>query len=271
MISLKNTADLRTQAETFSETIQTLFKRVLGGDDIDLDVINYKAGRAVIIRLTNDNGVGLTIDGRRLLRLSFFYNCSRLTSHSYMRVEKSSIRVFAVTGQNFTPLKDGSGRLIRTDNLAPLFRYGYVRKQRSSDLPGSHIHFYGYNRGLEDLLLGTLSGKSAKAKNKRNAFILSGRYPHPEDLHFPTGGARFRPGLEDVLEMLITEFDVDHTDGALEAIRQSREAFRLSQIKTLIREFPDLAFDELSRPEHHLQISGERPTRREHIASLERY
>jgi hypothetical protein len=61
------------------------------------------------------------------------------------------------------------------------------------------------------------------------------------DLHFPVGGHRFRPCLEDVLGMLVTELRVDHPAGAIESLPEGREVWRRSQLCTVVRDAPDEA------------------------------
>jgi hypothetical protein len=41
------------------------------------------------------------------------------------------------------------------------------------------------------------------------------------DLHFPVGGSRFRPSLEDVLDMLVRELGVDHEPGWRDALARA--------------------------------------------------
>lgn len=60
-------------------------------------------------------------------------------------------------------------------------------------------------------------------------------------LHFPVGGSRMRPGLEDFLAFVLHEFKVDKCPGADQAIREGRERWRRKQIATLVRDAPDEA------------------------------
>lgn len=60
-------------------------------------------------------------------------------------------------------------------------------------------------------------------------------------LHFPVGGARMRPCLEDFLQFVLHEFKVDQQDEAREAILAGRERRRRRQIATLVRDAPGVA------------------------------
>ena len=59
-----------------------------------------------------------------------------------------------------------------------------------------------------------------------------------ENLHLPVGGRRLRPTLEDLIEFVITERLVKGKDGWQEALRPSREAFSVIQMRALIRHYP---------------------------------
>ncbi|CAM2813274.1 MULTISPECIES: hypothetical protein [Dermacoccus] len=62
-----------------------------------------------------------------------------------------------------------------------------------------------------------------------------------DELHFPLGGARFRPALEDVLQMLVEEFGVDAVDGWRKHLAQGRERWRRIQTRAVVRDAPDEA------------------------------
>ena len=60
-------------------------------------------------------------------------------------------------------------------------------------------------------------------------------------LHIPTGGSRFRPTLEDVLEMLIRDFKIDVLQTWKLGLSEGRKEFRNSQLAAAIRDNPDEA------------------------------
>ena len=57
-------------------------------------------------------------------------------------------------------------------------------------------------------------------------------------LHFPVGGKRFRPCLEDIIEFLIVERLVHARDGYEKVIEAGREGFRKNQLMAAMRRDP---------------------------------
>lgn len=82
-----------------------------------------------------------------------------------------------------------------------------------------------------------------RAKERRN----SDEVPRLDELHFPLGGHRFRPCLEDVLEMLVEEFGVDCNLEGRETLRKGREHWRRRQVGTVVRDAPEEAIKMLSQ------------------------
>ena len=80
-------------------------------------------------------------------------------------------------------------------------------------MPAAHIHVHAHRDGLSHAL-----GKTGSKTKRGKARAEAREVPRMADLHFPVGGHRFRPCLEDVLEMLVTELGVDHPDGAIAAL-----------------------------------------------------
>lgn len=64
----------------------------------------------------------------------------------------------------------------------------------------------------------------------------------PHDLstiHLPVGGERFRPCLEDFLQLLIADCGVDAVPGWEGAIESGRETWRRRQLKSVVRDIPN--------------------------------
>ncbi len=55
------------------------------------------------------------------------------------------------------------------------------------------------------------------------------------DLHFPVGGRRYRPALEDVIEFLVVEKLATPRDGWQKLLNESRGEFRRRQLRAAIR------------------------------------
>lgn len=58
-------------------------------------------------------------------------------------------------------------------------------------------------------------------------------------LHFPVGGKRFRPCLEDVIEFLAVERIVQKRDGCEKLLEAGRERFRRNQLMAAMRRDPE--------------------------------
>lgn len=60
-------------------------------------------------------------------------------------------------------------------------------------------------------------------------------------LHFPVGGRRFRPTLEDVIEFLIVEKLADTRDGWKDVLKRERQEYQRIQLRAAIRRDPETA------------------------------
>lgn len=63
----------------------------------------------------------------------------------------------------------------------------------------------------------------------------------------PVGGRRFRPSLEDVIELLIVEGLVEARVGWQEALNETRRPFQELQLKAAVRKYPELAAEALQK------------------------
>lgn len=68
-----------------------------------------------------------------------------------------------------------------------------------------------------------------------------------KDLHLPVGGRRFRPTLEDVVELLAAERLVEMRPGWEEHVVDGRERFRRKQLGAAVRAYPEEAAEALER------------------------
>lgn len=93
-----------------------------------------------------------------------------------------------------------------------LFHYDYERDKRDN-YPDAHLQVAGQDAKMAELLPGRPAIK----------------------LHFPVGGKRFRPCLEDVIEFLIREGLTEGKDGNQEVIDSGRDRFQLTQLRAAMR------------------------------------
>lgn len=120
-----------------------------------------------------------------------------------------------------------------------------------SHRPSSHIHVHAHRDEFTHLMGFASKFDVERTKKVRNYFRRGTRL---SELHFPTGGHRFRPCLEDVLEMLRVEFKLDVGNSKWQQhLRAARENWRRTQLAAAVRDCPDEALrvlvDEYGMPE----------------------
>jgi hypothetical protein len=65
------------------------------------------------------------------------------------------------------------------------------------------------------------------------------------DFHFPVGGRRFRPSLEDVIEFLVLEGLVEKRETWREVVDEHRDRWERRQLQAAVRRDPDSAITQL--------------------------
>lgn len=129
----------------------------------------------------------------------------------------------------------------------PIVRMEYIRDAHR--VPSSHIHVHAESGLFTQLLAAT--GHSSPAA--------------VQSVHFPTGGDRFRPCVEDFVEFLVSECLLAGRDGWRDEVSSGREQWRAMQTAAAVRDRPEVAIGELRRL--GLTIGGEltadRPTARD--------
>lgn len=230
----KATESIHLQASDFAERISSI-ARIFSGDrthNYKSDIISGERGWSVEIH--NDRrGFTLRADEKETFLVQANWTCSSDRTGQWLKVERSSFGVF---------LSERPSR--------PLFRYDFDDRN-AKRLPKAHIHFQAdhpdmsSNQAMMDTQesLGRLGMGSRRARNRVN----HEKQTQVSDLHFPVGGTRFRPALEDILLMMLEEYGVepDSMDPvqAVEKLRESLSGWRLSQAKAVVRDMPLLAID----------------------------
>lgn len=231
--------DVEAETTNFVEELAGTLTAVLGEDvrPFDLDVREHE-GQVRVAARTPDIGIPLTVEGREILRLTIVYRFTHDSRKAYLKTEKSSISVYPV------------------DTATPLFRYDYLH-DAGERIPAAHFNVHAHRD--EALFALYVSSRERAKRRQRNA--EDGIAAKLADVHFPVGGHRFRPCVEDVLEMLIVEFGVDKQPAWKAAINKGREAWRRKQLKAAVWDDPGAAREALEeflrsgRPE---QINEER-------------
>lgn len=144
----------------------------------------------------------LTGGGQELAELHVVQRFCLDSTEQYLAVDQSVFKLNAIIDRT------------------PVFRYDYDRQARSK--PSSHLQVHAHRGALSHLL-------SQAGHTKPHELAA---------LHFPTGGARFRPCLEDVAEFLIRDFRLDARQGWERAVHEGRERWRRLQLRATVRDMP---------------------------------
>ncbi|KAA8728634.1 hypothetical protein [Corynebacterium phocae] len=199
------------------------------GKQYYFDPLSTRDKIVVRLRLSDDGKPGAVLlhsQGKRILGLQLEYWCRWDSTNSYLAVEKSSFSVFPY------------GKVEGT----PLFRVDYDR--RNTKQPSSHIHIHGHRDEFTHLLGFTTKVSPDNSSKVKKYFDT---IPLISNFHFPTGGHRFRPCLEDVLETLRIEFnlDVDNNRWSTQ-LKKARLRWREIQTAAVVRDCPQAAFQVLT-------------------------
>lgn len=218
--------DLSREVRTFATNLTTVLAGALPSiGDEPLRILLDDAGRHITVRQRDPQGIALYVNESRVLNLKISFRCTWNSAMEFLSVDECSYVVL--------PVK----------LTEPLFRYHYRRKPVGA-LPSAHLHVHGHRDETLALMLG---GREAGRVRDRLRSIGSGKFPRLSALHFPLGGRRFRPGLEDVIDMLRAEFEIDVMDSADDALRTGRLAYRQMQLASAIGDDPLTAAAELER------------------------
>jgi hypothetical protein len=201
--------DLFAQAERFASDVEALVESCLP-DAPGFETERMDNGRIWIRPDGQDyhsGGIPLYVAGRRRGWLRVNYRCRLDSDNEFLAIHSSG---FSVGTDMESP---------------PLFRFEYDSGARNK--ADAHIHVHGERLAL-------------------TGFLTSSRFDELHKLHLPTGGARFRNGIEDVIEFLISDCHVDAVQGWESAIQASREGWRRIQLKAATRRMPEAAIEQLA-------------------------
>lgn len=154
-------------------------------------------------------GIPLKADGETLAWLRVDYLCRLDSAERFLAIDNSKIWIVAEVDRT------------------PIFRFEYLYEAKT--VPHSHIQVHAERGALSHLL-------SRTAHEKPHSLAA---------LHLPTGGSRFRPGLEDVIQFLITDCRFDSLPGWRSAVLRERAEWRAVQTRTVVRAWPEEAVKRL--------------------------
>lgn len=239
-------ADLTEEAQKFALQLTTTVRSAFGpGVPSFLARAAPSSGR---FEVHQDPATGLVLTIGRTPRLLLKVDMSCQLDHddSYLAVDTSKVTVLSSAHPN----------------KEPLFRYEFIRDPRGTQA-SAHLQVHAH-RDLTTYLMSVCGEGSVRSRRRRSTGSgAQGRIPQLSDLHFPLGGPRFRPCLEDILTMLIDEFGVDSEPGALTALGDGRERWRRNQLAAAVRDSPATALRVLRGmgydvPDHEPEIGADR-------------
>lgn len=210
---------LHAHVEGFAAEVTRTVQAVLGDTEVDLSATVL--GDRFTVSTSGPSGIELRADGEPLLRLRVKFECGWDQAGDWLAIERSEFHVFAC-GDN-----------------EPLFRMEFMRSGAVEGLPSAHLQIHGHRDSISSAM--ARSGDRSRRARRRNRAPLH----RMSELHFPLGGARFRPPLEDVLHMLVEEFGVEADDGWREHLADGREVWRRTQTRAAVRDSPDDAVEVL--------------------------
>lgn len=204
----------------------------LGKFDPAQDLEILPVGRKVSVG-PKESAIRLYISGKHRLNLVVRYSLSLSTNKRYLAVENSEFKVFPVDD-------DANAR------FGPVIAFDYRRDPTSKEVPSAHLNIDSNNESV--LFMLAEAGNSRRIRNRREKArkklvkdpTATSEHGSERDIHIPVGGARFRPCLEDVLEMLIIEFGVDHSgDNWRETLARGRRKWREHQLAAAVNDNPE--------------------------------
>jgi hypothetical protein len=203
--------DLLTLARDFAEEVDELVSRCFSNSPA-IEVDHFESRLSIHPegqRNLRQGGIPLNVNGKRLAWLRISYLCRFDATETFLAVDSSSFSVVAEVDKT------------------PVFRFEYL--YQANNVPHSHIHVHGQRGALSHLL--SKSGHEA---------------PHEmSKLHIPTGGSRFRPNLEDVIQFLIAECKFQALPDWKDAIDDARARWRAIQTRAVARAMPGEAAAQL--------------------------
>lgn len=237
---------LRGEAQAFAQRISDAVSAFVG------HTIPFKATNSGSRFVVADDteGIVVPVGGGGLLALEVSYRCELDGEGRYLKVLNSKIAVYA-------------GRRPKGD---PLFRFEYVHDQ-GEGLPVGHLHVHAHRDQFTRVMTLAAMDGASRRQVAPDAELEAARMSR---IHFPTGGHRFRPTLEDVLQMIEEEFGAAPGPTWPTVLRANRIQWRRQQTGAAVRDCPS----EAVRVLHELGYTvtdpeeGPKPDREDRLATF---
>lgn len=197
------------QAQEFASRMEETIRRALPGDALVRAQLFPQTSRVRICPVDSAEGpqpagLPLSCNGVELAHWTFLI-FAELSDDGFLKFDRARI--------SMTPKFEDS----------PVMRLEY--ENRTTAPPVSHWQFHAERGSLSFILARTHTrGRSADVPMSLSA------------LHFPTGGRRFRPGIEDFIQFLVQECGFDALPGWKRAVEDGREIARRFQVRTVVRD-----------------------------------
>lgn len=204
--------DLQRQASEFAQRINDLLNRTVA-DGVRVHALIREDGRF--------GWVGYRTDARRPYPGSGIpLALPRWRPRAFLHVMHTL--VLDEEQRNLTVEQSSYGLYLAEDLSGCVFHYDYIR-QPDNVYPPAHLQVEGNSPGLDEL------------------YERVGRTGKLGGLHFPVGGRRFRPSLEEIVEFLVIEGLAESRRGWEAAVEEHRAWYHRVQLKAAVRRDPEAA------------------------------
>lgn len=221
--------NLQAQAEDFARDLNGLIRDTFKGKQPQFRALAASnSGRVSVNTYKDQQGesivepISVSLAGRRgIPKVQFYieFECQWSNESSFLSVQKSSM-------------------ILKLEGISnPLFRYDFD-KHKTGENPTAYLHVHAHRDEIAWLMIQGNSARPKLRKRKGNMPILSA-------IHFPLGGERFRPCVEDFFQFCIHEFGLQVKVGANQALETGRVRWREMQLKAAIGDHPQAAVDAL--------------------------
>jgi hypothetical protein len=203
-------SSLRERSAAFADELQTTLRATLPGTITVQSVAAPSRKNRFLINPVDAEGrlhrIPLYVGGEELAALSFAFYLEMDSVEKYLKTVRNDFAIHS------------------TLDRTPLVRFDF-RSDMTAD-PIAHWQVHAERGSMSHLL--------ARAHAVRPDIV---KRPHDmSSLHFSTGGERFRPCLEDILQFAIKECGVDAQAGWQAAVLAGREKWRRTQLRTMARD-----------------------------------
>lgn len=200
-------SSLAERSAAFASSIQRTLDGSLPGSRLVV-FVKSPVGYKFVVKLEDDK-MPLLVDSKDVGHLSFSMDQQLDRSGQFLKTTGSKITVWS--------------KIDKT----PLVRLEYDAAMRAAPISHWQVHA---ERGAMSFLLGRAHLRDSSRVAKPHDF---------SSLHFPLGGERFRPCMEDVIQFLVHDCGVDALPGWKDVVEAGRESWRRMQLKSAVRDAPE--------------------------------